>query len=232
MAQTASSLRLRRPPSLRRGTNPALPGSRQRRFWPHAPGAPSGCGPGTRRGFVPLAGHVFTACRVKLSAAVAGPRRSLSPASSISSRPSSRLIRKVSLLGLDRCLQRRAFRRQLPPQLEGDLGQAGVGLGYRFDQILEFVFGLSVNDGSHEGVLAPCVPLLGGEPIPRNPSGPTSGCCGTGPGAVRSSVRCLRPCRPSPARHRQSPSLTRKYSRIKRSMRVEALCDMSVFLDL
>ena len=59
---------------------------------------------------------------------------------------------------LDRCLQRRAFRRQLPPQLEGDLGQAGVDLGYRFDQLpLEFVFGhlppmrLSVNNGSQPG---------------------------------------------------------------------------------
>ena len=44
-------------------------------------------------------------------------------------------------LGLDRCLQRRCFRRQFPPQLEDNLGQSSVGLGYRSDQVLSFVFG-------------------------------------------------------------------------------------------
>ena len=47
--------------------------------------------------------------------------------------PELTLETKGFTLGLDRCLQRRTFRRQLPPQLEGDLGQAGVGLGYRFE---------------------------------------------------------------------------------------------------
>ncbi len=51
--------------------------------------------------------------------------------------PELALETKGFMLGLDRCLQRRAFRRQRPPQLEGDLGQAGVGLGYRFDQLLD-----------------------------------------------------------------------------------------------
>ena len=44
-------------------------------------------------------------------------------------------------LGLHCRLQRRSFRRQFPPQLEGDFGQAAVGLSYRFEQVLSFVFG-------------------------------------------------------------------------------------------
>ena len=39
------------------------------------------------------------------------------------------------------CFQRRGFRRQFPPQLEDDLGQASVSLGYRSDQLQPFVFG-------------------------------------------------------------------------------------------
>ena len=110
--------------------------------------------------------------------------------------------------------------------------------------------------GLHEpkSVLAPGVPLLGGEPIPLHGFGqvlryalaghrqltnrPPHGIlvepqAARRAGAVeRDREPCAppsaakvgdgpRPCRPSPARHRQSPSLTRKYSRIKRSMRVE-----------
>ena len=48
---------------------------------------------------------------------------------------------KALTLGLDRCFQRRGFRRQFPPQLEDDLGQAGVSLGYRSDQLQPFGFG-------------------------------------------------------------------------------------------
>ena len=44
-------------------------------------------------------------------------------------------------LGLYCCLQRRGFRRQFSPELEGNLGQAGVGLDYRSEQVLSFVFG-------------------------------------------------------------------------------------------
>ena len=47
---------------------------------------------------------------------------------------------------LDCCLQRRSFRRQFPPQLEGNFGQAAVGLGYRFEQVLSFVFGHAIQD--------------------------------------------------------------------------------------
>ena len=75
MAQTASSLRLRRPPSLRRGTSP-LPfkkrsqeGSRQRRFWPPAPLAHLQVGPGTPGGSSRSRDNVFTARRVEPSAA-------------------------------------------------------------------------------------------------------------------------------------------------------------------
>ena len=49
-------------------------------------------------------------------------------------------------LSLDRCLQRRSFRRQCPPQLEGNFGQAAVGGGYRFEQVLSFVFGHAIQD--------------------------------------------------------------------------------------
>ncbi len=61
--------------------------------------------------------------------------------SSILSRCSSRLRRKISRSALIACLQRRGFRRQFPPQLEADLGQAAMGLGYRSEQVLSFVFG-------------------------------------------------------------------------------------------
>ena len=42
--------------------------------------------------------------------------------------------------GLYCCLQRRRFRGRFPPQLEGDFGQAAVGLSYPFEQVLSFVF--------------------------------------------------------------------------------------------
>ena len=44
-------------------------------------------------------------------------------------------------LGLYSGLQCRSFRRQFSPQLESDFGQAAVGLSYRFEQVLSFVFG-------------------------------------------------------------------------------------------
>ena len=47
---------------------------------------------------------------------------------------------KDFLFGLYCGLQRRSFRRQFPPQLEGGFGQATVGLSYRFEQVLSFVF--------------------------------------------------------------------------------------------
>ena len=55
-----------------------------------------------------------------------------------SSRWSSRL-RRITF-GLYCCLQRRRFRGRFPPQLEGDFGQAAVGLSYPFEQVLSFVF--------------------------------------------------------------------------------------------
>ena len=58
-------------------------------------------------------------------------------------------------LGLDRCLQRRCFRRQFPPQLEGNLGQSSVGLGYRSDQVLSFVFGHVRQNGTKLRILPP-----------------------------------------------------------------------------
>ena len=44
-------------------------------------------------------------------------------------------------LGLYCSLQRRSFRRQFPPQLEGDFGHPAVGFSYRFEQVLSFIFG-------------------------------------------------------------------------------------------
>ena len=43
-------------------------------------------------------------------------------------------------LGLDCCLQRRSFWRQFPPQLEGDFGQAAMGLKrpFRADSVVRF----------------------------------------------------------------------------------------------
>ena len=58
-------------------------------------------------------------------------------------------------LGLDHCLQRRCFRRQFPPQLEGNLGQSSVGLGYRSDQVLSFVFGHVRQNGTKLRILPP-----------------------------------------------------------------------------
>ena len=44
------------------------------------------------------------------------------------------------LLGLDGGLQRGGFLGQLPPQLEGELSEARVGLGDRSEHLLAFVF--------------------------------------------------------------------------------------------
>ena len=50
-------------------------------------------------------------------------------------------VGELGPLGFDRCLERRCFRRQSQPQLEGHLGQAGVRLAHRAEQVLSFVFG-------------------------------------------------------------------------------------------
>ena len=53
-------------------------------------------------------------------------------------------------LGLEGLLQRRGLRRQLPPQLDGDLGEPRVGFGGGADELLSFVLAYGIRSRGRE----------------------------------------------------------------------------------